>query len=663
MNIYIPEQLISLMPIAVAFLLSFSLLSLVLIKQGLNFNNPVIIGFIGIISLSSWWSFTYFFRAIADNEQDLILWLYIEYIPHIAIGLAWLFFSLLFVHQGKIIKKYGLFIAIPPLASFILMLSNDYHYLFFSEISIEKISYGIFWYFPHLAISYLYILIGLILLLRYFFQKKNKIERRRTFITILGAFTPLLGNIVDSFLVKTNIFDIKIDLTPVFFTFSNIFFAIALLKYRLFSLKPVLYNELMKSIQGGVIIFDFNNRLLELNPIAEKLLGKKKSELVGADINYICQRVKCQNDKIKKLVLLNKEVNNASAKLLYPEEKYISFSISLVKNKHGEVVSKVIVLNDITELTRHHQEIAQMNAKLEKNSEELQLKNRDLNKSKLALMNLMEDLQSSSKKLKKLNLKLKNVDEMRKEFVSHTAHELRTPLNSLRWSLEMLINEDVGRINRSQRELLDQLYRSNLRLLGLVEDLLEVSRIDQDRFKVDIKECEIDKLIDQVLGELSIKIREKNIKINWAKPKQLPKIKADCDRVLQVLINIISNAVKYSENNDSISIKIEKLNQIVPEDILEYKKKIKCSCLNHIGKHQRYLLCSIADTGIGIPKSEQQKMFSRFFRASNALSSEEQGTGLGMTITKKIIELHEGSIWFESQEGQGTTFYFTIPAK
>jgi signal transduction histidine kinase len=268
--------------------------------------------------------------------------------------------------------------------------------------------------------------------------------------------------------------------------------------------------------------------------------------------------------------------------------------------------------------------------------------------------NYVEEIKNARKKLTKTDKKLKEVDRMRNKFVSHTAHELRTPLNVFRWTLDMLRNEDVGKINEEQRELVEQLHQSSLGMLNLVEDLLEVCRINQKRFKIKSSVCDLAELIDQTLGKLAVEIREKKLTIDWKKPKKkLPQAKADCDRMLQVLLNIIGNAIKYTPAEGKISLSIDKTSELAtPEIMKEYKYK---------QKRKNYLLCSVADTGIGIPKGEQKKMFSGFFRASNAIKTNIGGTGLGMSIVKYIIDSYGGAVWFKSKENQGATFYFTIP--
>ena len=260
------------------------------------------------------------------------------------------------------------------------------------------------------------------------------------------------------------------------------------------------------------------------------------------------------------------------------------------------------------------------------------------------------------KEVENSNMKLQEIDKMRKNFVSITAHELRTPLNVISWTLEILKGEDAGKINIEQRSFLEDLYKTNQRMIVLVNDLLEVSRLDESRFKIEVGRYQLEDLIDEAIGQFVVKIRQKKLDFKWYRSKKsLPIIRTDDNRVMQILNNIIGNAVKYTPDGKNIEIKVKKTDKIAPDELV---KK-----MNIRQRYNKYIICSVKDTGMGIPKEEQVKMFTRFFRAQNAVSSQIEGTGLGMFIVKKIVTLLGGMVWFESEEKRGTKVYFTLPIK
>lgn len=230
----------------------------------------------------------------------------------------------------------------------------------------------------------------------------------------------------------------------------------------------------------------------------------------------------------------------------------------------------------------------------------------------------------------------KLVQRMKTEFVSIAAHQLRTPLSAAKWSLRMLLDGDEGELSSKQKGLMEKTYLSNQRMINLVNDLLNVSRIEEGRFLYEKEEAELAEIIRRVIEGVSETARRRKIKISFqGERKPLPGIKVDREKMTLAVQNIVENAVKYSPDESRVEISLE-------ED-------------------DGFLLVAIKDQGIGIPRTQQSRVFQRFFRAGNAIGQETEGTGLGLFISRNVIEAHGGKIWFESREGKGTTFYFTVP--
>jgi len=232
----------------------------------------------------------------------------------------------------------------------------------------------------------------------------------------------------------------------------------------------------------------------------------------------------------------------------------------------------------------------------------------------------------------------KEIDKMKTEFVSIASHQLRTPLTGIKWFLELLLNEKIGVLNEKQVDFLNQVSLSNERMISLVGDLLSVSRIETGgkKFEINKRSINIVPIIKGVISDNIVLVKEKNIKIIScvSKPDKIM-VLADPDYIRQVLNNLISNSLKYSNNNG----------------------KIEVDCRYEDEK----IIFFIKDNGVGIPLNDQKRIFEKFFRAGNVITKETSGTGLGLYIAKAIVEGHDGKIWFESQEGKGTTFYFSLP--
>jgi PAS domain S-box-containing protein len=229
----------------------------------------------------------------------------------------------------------------------------------------------------------------------------------------------------------------------------------------------------------------------------------------------------------------------------------------------------------------------------------------------------------------------KEIERMKTEFVSISAHQLRTPLSAIKWTLKMFLDGDLGELTKEQREFLEKTYQSNERMINLINDLLNVTRIEEGRFLYKPVLADIVPICQSVIDSYKDEIEKRNLKFKFKKPKELPKVRVDIEKISLAIQNLLENAIRYNKFGGEI------------EMVLKEK--------------EREIEFSIKDTGIGIPKDQQNRVFTKFFRGSNAMKMETEGSGLGLFITKNIIEAHGGRIWFESEEGKGTTFYFTLP--
>ncbi len=227
------------------------------------------------------------------------------------------------------------------------------------------------------------------------------------------------------------------------------------------------------------------------------------------------------------------------------------------------------------------------------------------------------------------------VDRMKSEFISMVSHELRTPMTSIKGYIDLLYNGMVGPISDAQKNFL-QIVKSNAdRLTMLVNDLLDISRIETGRLKLVLRPVELHVIIGNVITDLTPKARGRGQTLESLVEGPLPPVRADPDRVTQILTNLVDNAIKYTPTGGRIAVDAEVVDRFV-----------------HV---------HVIDNGIGISEEDQEKLFTRFFRADNPLVQASSGTGLGLTIVKAIVELHGGEIWFKSAPGQGSTFSFSLP--
>ena len=231
--------------------------------------------------------------------------------------------------------------------------------------------------------------------------------------------------------------------------------------------------------------------------------------------------------------------------------------------------------------------------------------------------------------------RLAEANRMKSEFVSIVSHQLRSPLSNLRWALELLMSGKLGKIEEKQTEYFKIIKENSNRMTELIKDLLIVSRIETAKLLIKKMEFSLEDLVKELIKEFTPFARASNVEIKFRAKENLPKIFADQSQIRLVIENFLDNAIRYIKGIGVVEIKIE--------------------------SQEKNIYFEIKDTGVGIPKEEQKYIFQKFFRSENVLRYQTQGSGLGLYISKAIIEKSEGEIGFKSQEGIGSTFWFTLP--
>lgn len=228
------------------------------------------------------------------------------------------------------------------------------------------------------------------------------------------------------------------------------------------------------------------------------------------------------------------------------------------------------------------------------------------------------------------------IEGTKREFVSVVAHQFRTPLSAMKWALGAFIGGDRGKVTKAQKGSLKEIYKANERLIRLVTDVLDVISVEEGRFGYHFRFCSLEDLATEAYEGLRILAKEQGIQFEFEKPAdRLPSVWMDPERLYSVFQNILENAVQYTPRGGKVTLALE--------------------------AKQSEIEVIVKDTGIGIPQDQFPRVFDKFFRAPNAVRKQTDGSGLGLYVSKNIVEKHQGKIWFESKEGQGTTFYFSVP--
>ncbi len=245
---------------------------------------------------------------------------------------------------------------------------------------------------------------------------------------------------------------------------------------------------------------------------------------------------------------------------------------------------------------------------------------------------LQARVNEATRKLRRTNEKLKIMDETKDDFISMASHQLRTPLTSVKGYISMVLEEDAGKINKTQRDMLGQAFFSSQRMVYLIADLLNVSRLKTGKFVIERSLVQLDQIVEQELRQLQQTASARNLTLQYDKPDNFPPMMLDETKTRQIIMNFVDNAIYYTPSGGHIIVRL-----IDNENSVELR---------------------VEDNGIGVPKAEQPHLFTKFYRAGNARQARPDGTGLGLFMAKKVIVSQGGSIIFDSIEGKGSTFGF-----
>jgi PAS domain S-box-containing protein len=347
------------------------------------------------------------------------------------------------------------------------------------------------------------------------------------------------------------------------------------------------WEAVFQFAEEGIVIFDKSGRVVGFNPAASKLTGFAGGEAMGRTFTEVVRTVSLEGVNLASLspirrVLADGEVVTKREQLLQTKAGttlWTEISYSPIYDDAGVVTSGIAVVSNIQ--------------------------------------------------------KEREIEAAKSDFISIVSHELRTPLTAIKGFLSMLLKKDFGGLSDKQVHFLGRVYQTNQRMIGLVEDLLDMSHIESGKIRLKVMPLAMEPLLGEVVTELSSKGHERQITLKINRKHKLPLVLADETRLRQILTNLIDNAIKYSLPKSEV--------------IVEFKVQ---------GSE---LVTSVRDQGVGITAAHIERLFQRFGRIYNPMSMQAGGTGLGLYIVKNLVESHGGRIWVTSREGKGSRFSFSLP--
>lgn len=336
-------------------------------------------------------------------------------------------------------------------------------------------------------------------------------------------------------------------------------------------------ESIVRSMAEGLVLVNDKGEVILMNPAAEKLLGVKKEDKMGKPI--------MDDLKDEQLVALAKSSESGDKEIVLNSKnvdtkKILKSSGAVIEDENGNTVGMVTVLSDVT--------------------------------------------------------KQRELEQMKSDFLSGVSHELRTPIVAMGKSLDVMFDSSAGPLTPNQKQFLDIAKRNMKRLDFLINDLLDLSKLEAKKMQVKFEPSSIGKAIEETCQTLDTWAKTKEITLERNVSAGLPNIMFDKQRIIQVLNNLIGNAIKFTPHNGKITVETKQLGEKGVE-------------------------VSVSDTGIGIAKEDIPKLFNKFQQIGEKNPADVSGTGLGLAIAKEIVKLHNGDIWVESEKDKGSKFIFTIP--
>jgi two-component system, NtrC family, sensor histidine kinase KinB len=338
-------------------------------------------------------------------------------------------------------------------------------------------------------------------------------------------------------------------------------------------------EAVIRSIAEGLVVVNAQGKVIMMNPAAEKLLGTSRKDKIGKPLLD-----SPKEEQLFSLVKDSPDLQDREIELVSKAsetKKVLRASSAVVEDENGQTVGMVSVLSDIS--------------------------------------------------------KQKELDQLKSNFVSGVTHELRTPLVAIDKSISLILTKSVGEISPAQEEFLSIAQRNIKRLSNLINDLLDLSKLEAGKMEIHPRNSSVEYVINEAVSGLENWAKTKSINIEKKIEAGLPEINIDPDRIIQVLNNLIGNAVKFAPSNSNITITAS------------------------LSGEDKGIMVSVQDDGVGIAKEDLPKIFNKFYQAGERVASDINGTGIGLSIVKEIVELHGGKVWVESEKGAGARFVFILP--
>ncbi|MBI1279429.1 MAG: PAS domain-containing protein [Anaerolineaceae bacterium] len=557
-----------------------------------------------------WWTIFYGLEIVSSTEGFKQFCFRAKFLAIVFIPVFWMLFGLQYTGrlQWMTARRIALLCIFPGVTT-LLIWTNELHGLMWTYLGVGDIggislvtSITSTWFWVHSAYSYVLIMTASYFLFRQFAGSPG-LYRRQLVALLVSVIAPMIANAVTIFGNQ------PIDYTPFAFAVTGLALTWGLLRFQLLELVPIARNLVVDSMTDGVIVLDAQGRIVDLNPAANQIISGITPDAIGKRLIHVIAMMDAQLD----LTRWSATTGEIQDELVIGEganQRTLDVKLSSLYDSHHKLSGRVVLFRDITDRKLAEQQIRHQN----------------------------EALVTANHQLVEARKQAEHATQLKSQFLATMSHELRTPLNAVIGYSEIQLMGIAGELSGKQREYQDRILANALHLLGLINDILDLSRIEAGRMDLLLTPFNLQTWLDEIVLQNRVLAEEKQLVIEASIDPRLPEvIVADSERLKQVVINLLSNAVKFTQEG---SVKIA----VTRNDVDTLK-------------------IDVQDTGIGIPIHAQETIFEEFRQVDGSSHRQYGGTGLGLAIVRKLVVMMGGHIRLKSEVGKGSTFTIVLPLK
>jgi PAS domain S-box-containing protein len=560
------------------------------------------------------WTLGYALELSSATLTAIVFWAKVEYLGIVAGPVAALALALEYTgRERRLTPRSLVLLSIVPVVTLLLVWTNDFHGLIWRTVGLDtntpfallSVTYGA-WFLVHALYSYLAMIIGIFLLGQALVRSSHP-YREQAAVLALSEIVPLIGN--GLYLSQLSPFP-HLDLTPFAFTLAGLLWTWGLFHFRLLDIVPIARSAVIESMSDAVIVLDAQNRIVDLNPAAQRIVRRTAAEAIGQPARDVLSG---RPDLLERY----RDATEARAEIALGVESrcFYDLRISPLYDRRRRISGRLIVLRDITDRKRAEEQ----------------------------LYRAKEEAEAASR--------------AKSTFLANMSHELRTPLTSILGYTELLqmVAEDRG--YAALLPDLGQIRVSGNHLLALISDILDLSKIEAGKLELYLETFDIAALVNYVAASIRPLVEQNGNSLKVQCADTIGTMHADLTRVQQVLFNLLSNAAKFTTQG-TITLAVTR----ETNDERRTTNDPTSNPSSFVLRPSSFVIFKVSDTGIGMTPEQLAGLFKEFVQADASTTRKYGGTGLGLALSRRFCRMMGGDITVASQAGQGATFTVSLPA-